>query len=139
MEIKIGQLYKPTFDSNVKAFDIVRIDEENGLVHTKVYTKEGEPFDDSIEIETLKNAVEIGEYELICNRYQDVHQENQTFTISRPYYYYDWCKPQASEKPRFDGKMCGRCRNRFGGSSKQMNYCSQHCNNETCQRFKLDR
>jgi hypothetical protein len=139
MEVRKGLLFEPTFkESNIEYFDIIGIDEENGLVLTKAYPKDGEPFSDSIEIDTLKNALEIGEYRFINDRYKEVVEiYAPDFKLINPYN--ALINEGIYRETIFDGNMCARCKNRFGGSGKQRNYCKLHCKDKTCQRFKLDK
>ena len=37
----------------------------------------------------------------------------------------------------YDGPCCQRCEHRFGDSNHK--YCMEHCNDEKCSRFKLEK
>lgn len=139
MEITKWLLFKPTFTSNIAFFEVVGIDEGAEIVNTKAYPKEGTPFDDSIELETLKMAFEIGEYDII-DKCLEKTEEFKTYTPLNAYPIVNYLGADGYEqKALINGSMCGRCKHRFGGSPNQKRYCANHHCDEICMRFKLDR
>jgi len=137
-------LFTPTFESNISAFEITEVDEENNLVKTKAYPqdKESQPFEDSIELNTLQSAFEIGEYKLLGK----VTDKPTSATQMHPYYplhnYLSDLDNTNGYRHRnviHEGEMCARCKNRFGGCAKQEEYCTKHRLDKNCMRFKLDK
>lgn len=127
----VGTRFKPTFESNILYFKVRGYDTERGMVLTTAFPKEGEPFDDEIEAQTLLNAFKAGEYE----RMKEIYEREETYQLYlNPYY-----SLMGERKPlevKFTGPCCARCRHRFGNTSNR-EWCATHYKSENCYRFKL--
>ena len=131
----VGNRYKPSFDSNIDYFTVRGYDEEKDMVLTTIHPRgKSNPFEDSIERKYFEGALETGDY-VACG--SDKKPDDYPEYSSHLYHLLpDVGIKGVGHANEFTGPCCGRCVNRFG---KTMNYCSAHCSDTNCYRFKFDR
>lgn len=131
-QVLIGMAFKPTFQSNIDHYEVRGYDEDKKMVLTKVYSKDGNVFDDGIEEEYYQAAFENGDY---------VEIDNAPFVpeISLPIHNYYNIPSFDTREPMFNDAQCMRCVNRFGYNTRQREWCENHHHCTKCYRFKLDK